>query len=523
MWGSNARDTHPIFFHHVLKALRNGARSYVVDPRRTSSAQWADVWLGLDVGTDVALANAVGREIIAQGRIHRDFIENATTGFDDYRAAVEPYTLKHAEQVTGVPGDAIRDLAHAYASAKNAQLCWTLGITEHHNAVDNVLALINLSLLTGHVGRPGSGLNPLRGQNNVQGGGDMGAIPNKLPGFQDVENDELRGKFERAWNCTIPPKIGWHLTLMFEAMERRDLRGLYVIGENPAQSEANVEHAIHLMQELDHLVVQDIFLTKTAELADVVLPAAAGWAEAEGTVTSSERRVQRVRKALDPPGEARDDVAVLCDLARRFGHDWGTPTAEEIWDELRGLSPMHGGMSYARLEALGGIQWPCPDEDHPGSPYLHGRLWKRPAEGRLAPFSVVEHIPPADELTDEYPVRLTSGRRLDSYNTGVQSGGFNSPIRHAETLDICEADGERWAVADGARVLVSSRRGAIEMTVRYADGLRPGLAFTTFHFPDEAATNKLTNDTWDRKSGTADFKATAIRIEQIAAVVGAGG
>ena len=523
LWGSNARETHPIFFHHLLKAVRNGARLYVVDPRRTSSAQWADVWLGLDVGTDVALANAVGREIIAQGRVHRDFVQHATTGFEEYRAAVEPYTLDHTARITGVPAEAIRDLATAYAGAKTAQLCWTLGITEHHNAVDNVLALINLALLTGHVGRRGSGLNPLRGQNNVQGGGDMGAIPNKLPGFQDVENDGLRAKFERAWNCTIPPKSGWHLTLMFEAMERGDLRSLYVIGENPAQSEADVDHAIHSLQGLDHLVVQDIFLTKTAELADVVLPAAAGWAEAEGTVTSSERRVQRVRKALDPPGAARDDVEILCDLAGLFGHEWGHPTAEEIWNEVRSLSPMHGGMSYARLEALGGIQWPCPDEQHVGSPYLHGRLWQRPAEGRLAPFSAVEHVPPADELTEEFPVRLTTGRRLDSFNTGVQSDGFRSPIRQAETLDICAADGTRWGIADGERVRVRSRRGAIEMTARYAEGLRPGLAFTTFHFPDEAEVNKLTNSAWDKKSGTAEFKAAAIRVERLGTAVGVGG
>ena len=523
LWGSNARETHPIFFHHLLKALHSGARLYAVDPRRTSSARWADVWLGLDVGTDIALANAVGREIIAAGLVNQEFVDQATSGFDEYRAAVEPYTLERAERITGVPRDAIRSLAHAYAGAKSAQLCWTLGITEHHNAVDNVLALINLALLTGHVGRPGSGMNPLRGQNNVQGGGDMGALPNKLPGFQDVEDDELRAKFERAWDCTIPPKNGWHLTQMFEAMERRDLRGLYVIGENPAQSEADADHTNRMLQGLDHLIVQDIFLTKTAELADVVLPAAAGWAEAEGTVTSSERRVQRVRKALDPPGEARDDVDILCELAKRFGHDWGQPAAEEIWDELRGLSPMHGGMSYARLEALAGIQWPCPDEDHPGSTYLHGRLWKRPIEGRVAPFSVVEDVPPADGLTDEYPVRLTTGRRLDSYNTGVQSGGFASPIRRPETLDICEADGRRWGIADGERVRVQSRRSAIEMTVRYVDNLRPGLTFTTFHFPDEVETNKLTNPAWDQRSGTAEFKAAAIRIEKLEAAVGVGG
>ena len=277
---------------------------------------------------------------------------------------------------------------------------------------------------------------PIRGQNNVQGGGDMGAIPNKLPGFQDVEDDEARLKFERVWDCTLPRQPGWHLSLMSEAMDRGDLRSLYIIGENPAQSEADVSHAIHLLQGLDHLVVQDICLTKTAELADVVLPATASWVESEGTVTSSERRVQRVRKALDPPGQARDDRAILYDLAQRLGHEWGVPTAESAWEELRRLSPMHAGMSYARLEALGGIQWPCIDEQDPGSQFLHGRLWKQPVEGRRAPFVAVEFAPPVDELTSEYPIRLTTGRRLDSFNTGVQTGGFASPIRRGETLDL---------------------------------------------------------------------------------------
>jgi len=321
LWGSNARETHPIFFHHVLKGVHAGARLFVVDPRRTSSAAWADLWLGLDVGSDIALAHAMAREIIHAGLANETFI---------------------------------RQVAHAYARADRAQICWTLGITEHHNAVDNVLALINLGLLTGHVGRYGSGLNPLRGQNNVQGGGDMGAIPNKLPGFQDIERDaEARRRFEKAWGTPVHPQYGWHLTQMFHAMERGELRTLYVIGENPAQSEADVQRARRLLAGLDFLVVQDIVMTKTAELADVVLPGTASWCEAEGTVTNSERRVQRVRKALDPPGDARDDTWILSELARRLGYDWGHPTAEEIWDELRSLSPIHRGMTYARLEAEG--------------------------------------------------------------------------------------------------------------------------------------------------------------------------
>ena len=515
MWGSNARNAHPIFFHHILKGIHNGARMIAVDPRRSESAQWADVWLGIDVGTDIPLANAVGREIIAAGLTNDEFIDRATTGFEEYKQAVEPWTLERGEEVTGVPAEAIRELAHAYAKAPRAQLCWPLGITEHHHATDNVLALINLSLLTGHVGRYGSGLVPVRGQNNVQGGGDMGALPNKFPGFQDVENDEVRAKFEASWGAEVPPKNGWHLSQMFEAMDKGEMRSLYVIGENPAQSEADTGHAIDVLSRLDFMVVQDIFMTKTAELADVVLPAAAGWAETDGTVTSSERRVQLVRKALDPPGEAKDDSQIILDLARAMGHDWGNPSAEEVWNELRSLSPMHAGMSYSRLDELGGIQWPCPDEDHPGELFLHSRLWEDPVGGRPAPFTAVEHSPPLDELSDEYPIRLTTGRRLDSYNTGVQSIGYSSPIRNEESIDLAPEDAEDLGVAEGELVRITSRRGSIEAPVRLDRGLRPGLAFMTPHFPDDVDTNVLTADAWDPKSGTAEFKATAIRVERI--------
>jgi len=501
--------------------MRNGARLYTIDPRRTSSAAWADVWLGLDVGSDIALANAMGREIIAAGLANCAFIERATSGFDAYRRSVERYTLDHAERITGVPAETIRELAHAYARARRAQVCWTLGITEHHNAVDNVFAIINLALLTGHVGRYGSGLVPLRGQNNVQGGGDMGAIPNKFVGGQDVENGEPRAMFEREYGSRIPATRGWHLSQMFEAMEHGKLRAVYVLGENPAQSEADATRAVGLLDGLEHLVVQDIFLTKTAELADVVLPAAASWCESEGTVTSSERRVQRVRKALEPPGAARDDIAILCELARRLGHDWGSPSAEDVWNEVRRLSPWHRGMSYARLEALNGLQWPCPSDDHPGSPLLHDRLWADPVGGPRAPFMPVEFEPPVDELTRDFPIRLTTGRRLDSFNTGVQTAGYSSPLRRGETIDLAPEDAATLGISDGERVRIVSRRGAVEAPARIDRGLRRGLAFMTLHFPDEVETNILTIDATDPKSGTAEFKATAIRIEKLEEPVGA--
>ncbi len=427
LWGSNARETHPIFFHHVLKAIHAGAKLIVVDPRRTSSAQWADLWLGIDVGSDVALACTVARELIVSGLIDRRFIERATTGYAEFQASVEAFTLQEGERLTGVPADAIRDLAHSYGRADRAVICWTLGITEHHNAVDNVLALINLALLTGHVGKYGSGLNPLRGQNNVQGGGDMGAIPNKFPGFQDVEDDhEARARFEEAYGVKIDPHYGWHLTEMFEGMEHGELRTLYVIGENPAQSEADQTKARKLLSGLDCLIVQDLYLTKTAELADVVFPGSASWVEANGTVTNSERRVQLVRKALDPPGDARDDNWIIRELAHRLGYEWGPPDAEQIWDELRSLSPIHAGMSYERLAANNGLQWPCRSLEDPGAQFLHGRLWKDPIEG---PRGAVQHHP-------AQPARRRARRRVSDPADDRPQAGVLQHRRPVQPLQL---------------------------------------------------------------------------------------
>jgi formate dehydrogenase major subunit len=347
----------------------------------------------------------------------------------------------------------------------------------------------------------------------------MGALPDRLPGFQHVENDALRAKFDAAWGVAVPPKRGWHLSGMFDAMERGELTAVYCIGENPVQSEADQRRAIQLLEGLDLLVVQDLFLTRTAELADVVLPASAAWAEGEGTVTNSERRVQRVRAAVAPPPGARDDLAIIFELANRMGAGWGEANAERVWDEVRRLSPVHAGMSYRRLEELGGLQWPCYDEEHPGELFLHSRLWEDPVPGNRVPFQPVDHDPPVDKLSDEFPIRLTTGRRLDSYNTGVQSGGYTSPLRRGESLDMSPEDAERLGLADGERVRVLSRRGQVETPIRLDESLRPGLMFMTLHFQDDVATNLLTIDATDPKSGTAEFKATAIRVEKLADAV----
>jgi predicted molibdopterin-dependent oxidoreductase YjgC len=515
LWGSNARDAHPIFFHHVLKGVRNGARLYVMDPRRTSTAAWGDVWLGLKVGSDIALANAMARVIVHEGLVDNRFIQRSTTDFEAYRACVEKYTLEFAERETGIPGDVIRDAAIAYAKADKAMICWTLGITEHHNAVDNVLSLINLALLTGKVGRYGCGLNPLRGQNNVQGGGDMGAIPNRLAGFQDILEPDVRAKFGTAWGVEIQPRYGWNLTQMFHAMHEGKLTGLYVIGENPAQSDADLHRVERLLEGLDHLVVQDIFLTRTAELAHVVFPASSSWCESEGTVTNSERRVQRCRKALEPPGDARDDIWIISQVAKRMGRNFGNPSPRDVWDEMRSLAPMFAGMSYARLDACPGLQWPCYDEDHPGQQYLHARLWSDPPEGKLAPFSVVEHDPPVEQPDEDYPFVLTTGRRLESYNTGVQTAGYDSPLHRGETVDIAPEDAERLGVAEGELMRVTSRRGMVTAPAHIDRALKPGLVFMTLHFPDQVPTNFLTIDAFDPKSGTAEFKACAVQVEKV--------
>ena len=403
-----------------------------------------------------------------------------------------------------------------YARADRALICWTLGITEHHNAVDNVLSLINLSLLTGHVGRYGSGLNPLRGQNNVQGGGDMGAIPNRFVGFQDIRDPEVCDKFTRAWGVPQKNEYGMTMTQMFEAMEHGTMRSIFIIGENPVQSEADQDKTVNLLSSLDHLVVFDIFMTKTAELADVVLPSASGWCESDGTVVNSERRVQRIRKALVPPGEARDEIAVLCDLARRLGVDWGNPTAEDVWNEVREMAPMmFRGMTYARLESEKGLRWPCPDESHPGTMYLHERLWDQPRSGPPAPFSVVEHELPVEQADEDYPFVLTTGRRLADYNTGVQTGGFTSPLRRSESVDMHPDDARRLAFADGELVRITSRRGSVIAPVRVDPTLQTGVVFMTFHFQDDVGVNQLTIDATDPKAGTAEFKACAVKLEPL--------
>jgi predicted molibdopterin-dependent oxidoreductase YjgC len=551
-WGSNTQECHPIIYNHMRRGVKNGAKMVVVDPRKIDQTKKADKWLPVNVGTDICLANAMGHVIIEEGLHNEEFVERATEDFEEYREKVAGYTPEYAEQITGVPAEDIREVARMYATAERATLNWTLGVTEHHNGADGVFALINLGLLTGHVGKYGSGLNPLRGQNNVQGGGDMGALPDKMVGgwlWNDLEAHEL---FEEVWGAPLPEKVGKNQAEMMEAVERGEIRCMYVIGENPAQSDADEHYHDKLFESLDLLVVQDILMTKTARMADVVLPAAASWAETEGTVINSERRVQRVHKVVDPPGEARPDEFIIQDLANRMGVNWSFETAEDVWNEVRRLAPKFSGISYERLEKYGGIQWPCLDgsfeeisditpkeqlaastrgaknaegtaitsdvveKSQVGTKFLHAQLWADEVEKR-APFHPVDHEGPVEMPDEEYPYQLTTGRRLAFHNTGTMTQDYKKVKDPEELLEICEEDARKLGIEDGDFARVSSRRGTVpKVKARVTDRVRPGLVFLGYSFPDQVPTNVLTINAVDPLSGTAELKACAVKIEPAA-------
>jgi predicted molibdopterin-dependent oxidoreductase YjgC len=551
-WGSNTQECHPIIYNHMRRGVKNGAKMVVVDPRRIDQVRKADKWLPVNVGTDICLANAMANVIIEEDLHNKEFVERATENFEEYREKVAGYTPEYAEGITGVPAEDIREVARMYATVDRAILSWTLGITEHHNGADGVFALIDLGLLTGHVGRYGSGLNPLRGQNNVQGGGDMGALPDKMVGGWLWNNPEAKELFEEVWGAPLPQKVGKNQAEMLDAIERGEIRCMYVIGENPCQSDADEHKSDRLFGGLDLLVVQDILMTKTARMADVVLPAAASWAETEGTVINSERRVQRVHRVVDPPGEARPDEWIIQDVANRMGANWSFETAEDVWNEVRRLAPKFSGITYERLEKYGGIQWPCLDgsfeeisditpkeqlaattrgaenaegtaitadvveKPQVGTRFLHAELWADEVAKR-APFHPVDHEGPVEMPDEEFPYQLTTGRRLAFHNTGTMTQDYKKVKDPEELLEICEEDAQRLGIGDGDFARVSSRRGTVPaVKARVTDRVRPGLVFLGYSFPDQVPTNVLTINAVDPQSGTAELKACAVKIESVA-------
>ncbi|MQG88609.1 MAG: hypothetical protein FI699_07050 [SAR202 cluster bacterium] len=512
--GSNTTEAHPVISLRMKRAVRNGAKLIVVDPRKTELTRWATRYLQINIGTDIPLFNAIAHVMIKEGLYDREYVAKRTEGFEELTRHLEFYTPEYASQICGVTVQDIVDTAREYAAASGkAAICYTLGITEHSCGSHNVQSIANLGMLGGNFGKENAGVNPLRGQNNVQGASDSGALPTDLPGYQKIERPGVREKFEKVWKTDLPKRRGITKITAMDQMLRGRVRGVYIMGENTVVSDPNTNHAQAALEATDFIVVQDIFMTDTAKLADVILPAGS-FAESEGTFANSERRVQRVRAAIKPVGEARTDVDILLDIMQRFGVNQNLKNARDVWDEMRSLAPIFTGISYERLEREGGIQWPCPDETHPGTQYLHKDEMDSGMPGYFAP---VDHIPPAEQTDSEYPLILTTGRRRSTYHTGTQTGrasGFDLLVP-SELAEINPYDAEQLELRDGELIIVSSRRGSVKVPVKITDRSPHGTVFMSFAFPELTQTNRLTSDAFDFITETPEFKACAVRVNKI--------
>ncbi len=512
--GSNTTEAHPIIGLEMKKAVRkHGAKLILLDPRRIELAQFAHLHLRQRPGSDVAVLNAIAHVIIRDNLADLHFIEERTEGFDVFAAAVADWTPERAEEISGVAAQDIVDAAYAYAHARNAMIFWAMGITQHTTGTDNVKACSNLALLTGHIGRPATGLNPLRGQNNVQGACDMGGLPNVFPGYQPVADEAARHKFAAGWGVpyeALAPKPGLTVTeISHGALEGR-IKAIFIMGENPMLSDPDLSHVAEAFAQVELLVCQDIFLNETAALADVVLPAAS-FAEKSGTFTNTERRVQMVRPALEPPGQARPDWAILLDLAQRLGTEWAYDGPADIFAEMATLTPQYAGLSHARLEG-GGIQWPCPTADHAGTPVLHVGKFTR-GRGLLAPLAF---RPPVEEPDEAFPFLLSTGRILFHWHGGTlsrRSPGLDA-IAPAAEAELHPVDAARLGVANGEPVRVTSRRGCVVAAARVTPRSAPGMVFMTFHYA-EAAVNLLTINAVDPTAKIPEYKVCAVNVEKI--------
>ena len=516
--GSNTTEAHPVISLRMKRAVRNGAKLIVIDPRKIELTKWATRHLQINIGTDIPLFNAFAHVMIKEGLYDREYVEKRTEGFEELAKHVEFYTPEYASEICGVPANEIIDTAREYAAASGkAAICYTLGITEHSCGSHNVQSIANLGMLGGNFGKLNAGVNPLRGQNNVQGASDSGALPTDLPGYQKIERPGVREKFEAAWGSELPKRRGITKITAMNQMLRGRVRGVYIMGENTVVSDPNTNHAQAALEATDFIVVQDIFMTDTAKLADVVLPAAS-FAESDGTFANSERRVQRVRPAIKPVGESRTDVDILLDVMKRFGVSQNLNTASDVWDEMRRLAPILTGISYERLDNEGGIQWPCPSEDHPGTQYLHKDEMDSGIPGYFAP---VDHIPPAEETDSEYPIILTTGRRRSTYHTGTQTGrasGFGLLVP-SEMAEVNPDDADQLELSDGEIVTIASRRGSVEVPIKITDKSPHGTIFMSFAFPELTQTNRLTSDAYDFITETPEFKACAVRIDKLTGTV----
>ena len=508
--GSNTTEAHPVIGMKLKKAVRDGrAKLILADPRKIQLADYADLWLRQRPGTDVALLNGIMNAIVQERMENRKFIEERTENYDEFYNAVKDFTPDMAAEITGVAADDIRKAARMIAGAKATSTVYSMGITQHTTGVDNVLSVANLAMLTGHIGRPGAGVNPLRGQNNVQGACDLGALPNVYPGYQQVTDEKAREKFEKAWGAKLPVQPGLTITEIMDAAHNGRIKTVYIMGENPVLSDPDSNHVKAALKHLDFLVVQDIFLTETAQFADVVLPSLS-WAEKDGTFTNTERRVQLVRAALPQVGEARSDSDIVQGIARKMGReDIGGQSAEEIFREMAALTPQYAGLSHARLENEGGIQWPCPTPNHPGTPILHTEKFTR----GLGRFHAVQFRPPVEKADGDYPFILTTGRILQHYHTGTMTRRVKG-LNHIVPEAFCELnpqDAEGLKVADGDYLKVASRRGEIKVKARVTDRVAKGEVFIPFHFA-EASANVLTAANVDPLAKIPEFKVSAVKI-----------
>ncbi len=510
--GSNPPENHPVIGMKIKKAVfERGAKLIVADPRRTDLADFADVYMQHLPGTDVALLNGMMNVIIEEGLVNQKFVEDCTEGYEGMAEVVKDCTPEWAEKITSVPAELIRKAARIYAQAEAAAICYAMGLTQHSTGTDNVKSVSNLALLTGQIGRPGTGVNPLRGQNNVQGACDMGGLPNVFTGYQQVANPDAVKKFEAAWGVKLSDKPGLTMTEFMDKASRGEVKALYVIGENPVLSDPDQAHVIHAMEHLEFVVVQDIFMTETAMMADVVLPAAC-FTEKDGVFVNTERRVQKIRKAVPPPGEARGDWEILADLSTRMGYKMDYADSEAVFNEIVGLTPSYGGMSYARLEGKG-LQWPCPTAEHPGTTYLHkeGKFTR----GRGA-FMSIPYRGPAETPDSEYPLYLTTGRSLYHYHTGSmtrRSKALEAKVP-SNYLQINPDTAAKYGIASGDMVKVTTRRGSVEIAAQLSDTMPGNVIFTTFHFA-EAAANILTNASMEALDPVAKIPPFKVSVAKI--------
>jgi predicted molibdopterin-dependent oxidoreductase YjgC len=512
--GSNTTEAHPVLALRIKKAVRKGATLVVADPRKIWLTKLAERHLQLRPGTDVWLINALMHVIVTEGLVDEEYVRDKTDGFEAVKEVVLRYTPEEAEEVTGVPADAIRATAREYATERHAAIFYTLGITEHASGVDNIWSLANLVLMTGHLGYESTGLNALRGQNNVQGLNDSGANPAYLPGYQPADDPEIRRKFAEAWGEEVPEMPGYRLDQIVSGLHDGRVKALYLIGENPAQTEPNAHHVAEGLAGCEFIVSQDIFLNDSSrEYADVVLPASS-FAEKDGTFTNTERRVNRVRKALDCPGEAREDWRIVCDLARALGAKWPEyESPQDVWNEYADLSPNWYGIRYERLEESG-LQWPCTDLEHPGTPYLHAPAPALPGgRGRFFP---VEYQPPIEQPDSEYPFVLSTGRTLYHYNSATMTMREGGILEKQEQpfFEIHRDDAIALGIGDGEIARLVSRRGELQAEAHHSDRVYPGLVWMALHFA-QAKVNWLLHDVGDPLIGTPEYKVSAVRVERV--------